>query len=228
MRSGGSKTLEIEVLAVGDARVAILPAVRGLVAEGERVRRGIDEVAPKAIALTVGREELAALEAYDGSDHPPANWEEELYVAGLAQWGEVRKPPPCFVEAVRVAKERGLALRALDFNDEDYTEAYIRHVTAWDLIFHSRVEKKARDHAFTATTPEEFVLEFDAIVADPEGYATLERARERHFAKRIAKLARNHPSLLAVVERERASGVRAALDAEGGNPALRPSPAREK
>lgn len=176
------------------------------------MRRAIEETEPEAVALTVGREDLAALQEYDGSEHPPGNWEEELYVAGLAQWGDVRKPPPCYVEAVRAAKERDLALRALDFNDEDYTDKYVTYVTAWDLIFHTRLEKKARKHAFRAETPEAFVLEFDAYVNDPEGYIELEKSREKHIAARIRKLAAKHASLLAVVELERAAGVRKLLD----------------
>ncbi len=198
-------------LNVGDARLFFLPAIRGLASEGERVRRAIEEVQPEAVGLTVGREDLAALESYDGNEHPPANWEEELYVAGLSAWGEVRKPPPCFVEAVRLAKERGLVLRALDFNDEDYTEKYVELVTAWDLLGHTRLHKQAAKHRWEATTPEEFVLEFDRFVSDPEGYVALERARERHIAHRLAKLARKHATLLAVIEYERAAGVEEAL-----------------
>ena len=195
----------------GEGRVGLLPAIRGLVSEAEHVRRVIEAFCPEAIAITVGREDLAALQAYDGSDFPPANWEEELYVAGLAEWGEVRKPPPCFVEAVRLAQANNLPLRALDFNDEDYTEKYVNLVTAWDLLGHTRLEKKVRTHGFASTTPEEFVVEFDRFVNDPEGYVALEKARERHIAARIVKLVRKHRSLLAVVEYERAAGVRSLL-----------------
>jgi len=198
----------VEELALGAARVAFLPVVRGLVSEGERVLQAIEQVAPKAVALTVGKEDLESLLGYDGTDVEPANWEEELYVAGLSHWGAVRKPPPCFLEAVRGARERGISVRALDLNDEDYTEAYIEYVTAWDLLGHTRLQKKAEKHVFTATTPEEFVLEFDDFVNDPEGYVRLEQAREKHIARRIAKLARRHEPLLALVEYERAAGVR--------------------
>ena len=65
-------------------------------------------------------------------------------------------------------------------------------------------------HGFVATTPEEFVV--DRFVYDPEGYVALERARERHIAARIKKLARKHRALLAIVEYERAPGVRLFLD----------------
>src|SRR2546426_8182175 len=136
-----------------------------------------------------------------------------MYVLGLQQWGEVRKPPPCFLEAVREAAARGLSVRALDFNDEDYTDAFTANVGTLDLLWHTRLEKKAREHPFTATTPEEFVLEFDALVTDPQGYVRLEEARERHIAARIAKLASKHMGLLALVEYERAAGVRTLLDA---------------
>ncbi|MEK6851226.1 MAG: hypothetical protein AABY30_01665, partial [Candidatus Thermoplasmatota archaeon] len=161
----------MEVFTLGEARVAFLPVVRGLVPEGERVRRTIEELSPEAVALTVGREELETLIAYDGADHPPANWEEEVYVAGLEAWGPVKKPPPCFVEAVRAAKERGVPLRALDFNDEDYTEEYVNRIGTVDLLIHTRLEKKVAKHRWTATTPEEFVMEFDGLVNDPEAYA---------------------------------------------------------
>src|SRR3990170_8102272 len=114
----------MDVWTMGESRVSFLPVIRGLVHEGARVRQVIAEVRPEAVALTVGREELEVLRSYDGSEAPPANWEEEMYIAGLQQWGEVRKPPPCFVEAVRAAQEQEIAVRALDFNDEDYTEAF--------------------------------------------------------------------------------------------------------
>jgi len=204
----------MEVLTFGEARVTFVPAIRGLVSEGERVRRAVEEASPEAVAVTVGREDLESLIVYDGSDHPPANWEEELYVAGLEQWGAVRKPPPCFVEAVRGARERGIPTRALDFNDEDYTEQYVTRIGTLDLLWHTRLEKKAREHRWLATTPEEFVLEFDRVVNDPEAYVALEAARERHIAKRIAKLVGKHRSLLAVVEYERALGVRTLLGAD--------------
>lgn len=202
----------MDVLAWGDSRVLVLPVIRGLVPEGERVRAAVEESRPEALALTVGREDLDGLLAYDGAEHPPANWEEEVYVAGMAQWGVVRKPPPCFVEGIRAAKAQGIAVRALDFNDEDYTEQYISCIGTLDLLFHTRLEKKVREHRWAAESPEEFVLEFDRLVNDPEGFVKLERARERHIAKRIAKLAGKHRSLLAVVEYERAPGVRALLD----------------
>jgi hypothetical protein len=209
--SGGSSTAELAVETTGGHRLAIMAAVRGLVSEGDRVRRAVEEFAPEAVAVAVGREDLVGLESHDGTDYPPANWEEEMYVAGLSEWGEVRKPPPCFLEAVRAAKARGLLIRALDFNDEDYTEAYVTYVGTVDLLFHTRLEKKARTHRFTAATPEAFVVEFDTFVNDPEGYVLLERARERHIARRIAKLAAKHGSLLAIVDYERATGVRAQL-----------------
>src|SRR3990170_1805293 len=208
----------MDAVTLGESRVAFLPVVRGLVREAERVRFAIEEAAPEAVAMTVGREDLDGLAAYDGAEAEPANWEEEMYVAGLRQWGEVRKPPPCFVEAVRAARERGIAIRALDFNDEDYTEAFTATIGTLDLLWHTRLEKKAREHGFTATTPEEFVLEFDTLVNDPEAYLRLEQARERHIAKRIAKLAGKHRSLLALVEYERAAGVRVLLGAPSTTP----------
>jgi len=57
------------------------------------------------------------------------------------------------------------------------------------------------------------VVEHDRFVNDPEGYVALERARERRIAAQIRKLTGKHRSLLAVVDYERAGGVRGLLAA---------------
>src|SRR2546422_10749556 len=104
----------MDVVALGGCRVHVMPVVRGLVSESEAVRAAFSEARPDAVALSIGREEIEALRAHPGGSVPPDNLEEEVYVRGLSRFGEVRKPPPCFVEALAAATERGVPLPPLD------------------------------------------------------------------------------------------------------------------
>src|SRR6266511_3478982 len=96
----------MDVVALGGCRVHLMPVVRGLVSEAGRVRAAFSEVGPEAVALSISREELEGLRAFKGGNAQPDNPEEEVYVNGLGRYGEVRKPPPCFVEAAASARDR--------------------------------------------------------------------------------------------------------------------------
>ena len=197
----------MEFVTVGESRIAILSAIRGLVSEGERVRAAIHEVQPEAVGLSVGREDLEGLIAYEGGDHEPANWEEELYVAGLRQWGDVRKPPPCFVEALAAAAERGTAVHPLDLDEEQYSTLYVSVVSTVDILLSNARQGRLQRWTSKAGTPEAFVREWDARVNGSEGYRRLQAEREAFIARRIRQLASRYGALLALVEVERADGV---------------------
>ena len=189
----------------------LLKVIKGLQSERASVRHAIEESNPKLLALSISEEELDALMKYDGEDVPPSNYEEAIYMENLARFGEVLKPPPCFVEARDIARESGLRIEALDLNNEDFTEAYVNNVSTFEMMSLSFVEKRLRRRVFKSTTPEGFVLEFDAAVNAREGFKRLEKTREQHMALRLSQMAAECPLTLALVELERAAGVRRAL-----------------
>ncbi len=194
-----------------DHRIYLLPVVRGLERERAPVRKAIEGSPAKVIALSISREELDALKQYDGGEVLPSNYEEDVYMENLARFGEAKKPPPCFVEARDLARERDLRIESLDLNNEAFTEAYVNNISTFEMMSMSLYEKRLRRRKFKSATPEEFVLEFDAAVNAREGFKRLERAREEHMALRLSRLARESPATLALVELERASGVKRAL-----------------
>ena len=196
---------------LGDASVRILPVVRGLPSETPLVARTIDETAPTTVALSIGPEELQTLRAYDGPALEPENFEEEVYVAGLSAWEAPMKTPPCFTEAIRVADRRGLRLEALDMDEFTYTENYVACVSTLEVVFQGRLEKKLRQKRFSSKTPQDFVLEWDATVNGPPGFARLQARRENHMASRLREIAGAGGIVLAVIEVERVKGVLAAL-----------------
>src|SRR2546428_12317838 len=112
----------MDVVAIGGCRVHLMPVVRGLVSEADRVRAVFSEVHPEAVAISIGREELEGLRSHSGENVPPDNPEEEAYVRGLARFGVVCKPPACFVEAAAAAGEEAGPLHPLDRAAAQYSD----------------------------------------------------------------------------------------------------------
>jgi len=197
---------------LGNASVRILPVVRGLPSETSVVARAIEDAKPAIVAMSIGPEELETLRAYDGPNLEPENFEEEVYVAGLSAWEPPIKPPPCFKEAIRIGDKRGLRLEALDMDENTYTENYVDCVSALEVVFQGRLERKLRKKRFQAKTPAEFVLAWDATVNGSPGFARLQTRRETHIASRLREIS-GHGDVLALIELERVRGVLAALRA---------------
>ena len=198
---------------LGDASVTILSVVRGLPSETSVVANAIETADPTIVALSIGPEELQTLRYYDGGPLEPENFEEEIYVAGLSAWEAPVKPPPCFSEAIRIADRRGSRLEAIDMDEVTYTENYVECVSTLELIFQGRLERKLAKKRFAATTPRDFVLEWDAEVNGSPGFARLQSRREAYMAARLREVAASGGPVLAVVEVERVKGVQAALRA---------------
>lgn len=197
-------------------RLMIVGAVRGLVSEGERVEELIQKEMPDVIGLAISKEGLTAmrehLERNETNDAPLENMEEEVYVAGLEAFGEVRKPPPCFSRAVTIAKKNNILIETLDMDDEQYTNAFCRNISTLEMMSLGRCGRRMARHAFTAATPEDFVMEFDSIANRSKGFKRLEKEREEHMALKISELAGKYEDVLAIVELERSTGISNALN----------------
>ncbi len=196
---------------LGVASVNILSVVRGLPSETTTVADAIRTTNPNVVALSIGPEELQTLRVYHGGPLEPENFEEEIYVAGLSAWEPPTKPPPCFTEAIRIADKRGARLEALDMDEVTYTENYVNCVSGLEVVFQGRLERRLRKKRFQATTPRDFVIEWDAEVNGPPGFAQLQARREAYMAARLRELATSGESVLAVIEVERVKGVLADL-----------------
>jgi hypothetical protein len=197
----------MDVVAIGGCRVHVMPVVRGLASESDRVMAAFSEVAPEAAAISIGREELEGLKAHSGENVPPENVEEEVYVRGLSRFGEVRKPPPCFVAALAASTERGIPLHPLDMDDEQYSSTYVACVSTVDILLANAREGRLRRWETRAGTAEDFVRDWDAVVNQSAGFRKLVAEREGFLARRVRQLAPRYGVLLALVDVERANGV---------------------
>jgi len=197
----------MDAVVLGGCRVHLMPVVRGLALESERVRAAFDEIRPEGVAVSLGREELETLKGYSGGDAPPDNLEEEVYVRGLSRFGVVRKPPPCFVAVIAASGERGVPVHPLDMDDEQYTNVYLAAVSTVDILLANARQGKLRKWVSEAGTAADFVREWDALVNASAGYQKLVAERESFLARRLRQLAPRYAVLLALVDVERADGV---------------------
>lgn len=201
----------MEEVRLGGATLAVLPVVRGLPSDGQRVVEALGAWRPDLVALTLSPEELDALRVYRGGNMEPDTTEDEAYVAGLSVWEEPEMPPPCFVQAVRAATDRKIRLEAVDMDESTYTDAYTEYVSTMELILQGRLENRLLKKRFNVSTPQEFAIAWDAEVNRTVGFARLQKEREKFIASRLKDLAEGSTRILAVIEVERVRGVLAAL-----------------
>ena len=198
--------------------ILIMGCVRGLASEGEVVVEAILKHKPEAVGISISKESLQAMAQHFGAGGElpePANFEEEMYIEGISQYGDVIRPPPCFSEAWKMAEKEGAELKALDMDDEHFTSAFCKHISGLEIIRQGRCNKKWARHAFVANNPKEFVLEWDRMINWLPGYMNLENAREEWIAKGISKLSEENDIVLTVIEYERLAGVKKSLDKLG-------------
>ncbi|NLK26411.1 MAG: hypothetical protein GX307_07565 [Euryarchaeota archaeon] len=196
----------IEVRA-DNAKIVILPVIKGLVADGDAAARAIREALPDAVGVSLSREELAALRDKSVYDDYEMGTLEKVYAERLSEFGEVELPSPCFVSALDTCVELCIPIIPLDMNDVDFTEAYCECVKATDIVRESFFTRRARRSRFDLTSPQAFVQDWDRKVNRSRGFHELERLREEHMAMALRKMTRKYHNILAVVEAERADGV---------------------
>ena len=196
------------------SQILLIGAVRGLISEGDRVKNIFEQFKPNIIGISTSKEAVKAMAEHiaTNSEIPePANQEEDMYIEGLEEFGEVVRPPPCYSEAWKLANKNNIPIKGLDMDDEHFTAAFCKYVSTIDMVRQGRCEKKWARHLFIAETPEDFVLEWDSVINWLPGYQALEKAREEWIAKGISILTKKYDKILIVVELERLAGIQSFL-----------------
>jgi hypothetical protein len=199
---------------IGDCEVRILPVIRGLTSEGDRVRRAILDFRPATLALSISPEELSALRSHDGEPLEPlcGTVEENVYESGLGRFGEVERPPRCFTSAVNASGDVGAKVVGVDLTEEEFTRSYVALVSGWDYVRRALGKGSFERAKFDFSSPEAFVLDWDGRLRRVKGFDMLEKRREARIARGIEELAPRASRLMAIVELERAEGVVSQLD----------------
>ena len=210
----------IQSIRIEPATLYLVPVVKGLVSEGEKVSQAYDEVLPDAIAVSISHEDLGGLRRREDYDRYEPSDLEIIYQAFLERFGEVRLPPPAYVRGLELSEEHGTTIIPVDMNEVLYTDTYCAMVRTGDMIRESFFTRRATRKSYDLSSPEAFVRSWDRRVNRAKGFQELERARENHMAETLRRLCGRYERILTVVECERSDGVVASLKVEGaGNQA---------
>jgi hypothetical protein len=193
-------------LSVGRCRVDILPVVNGLVSEADKVREAYGRY--EAYAASLGIEEIVAIKHREEIEVAQELGEIDMvYVYHLSNFGEVESPAPAFCELIDLCSKDSAEVIPLDMNNEEFTEMYVKTVTALEFVKEHRLAKKGMKRSFDMTSPEAFAISWDNYLNGVRGYGRVSRKREEHIASQIIDTAVYRETLLAVVEAERVYNV---------------------
>lgn len=192
----------MQKIKINGSQVFVLPVIKGLVSEAEKVRNAITEIKPVAIGISISKEELEGLRAYQGEEIELSDLE-EAYRLGLEEFGEVQLPPPCYLEALKVSDELGIPLIPIDMNEDLFSDRYCELIGGMELVKESFFTHRLAKKKFDMESAESFVIDYDRKVNGGKGISTLNREREGHMAMALRDLAPGHRDILCVVELER-------------------------
>ncbi len=195
-------------------RISILPIIKGLHSEYERVKSQIDGDYD-CVAVTLSIEDIEMFSTMDPNElvYDPSDFD-AVYAHFLGQFGEVDVPVPAFKAVVDACGELGIKPIPLEMCDEEFTSAYCECVKVWDMLKERRLLKKAMKRGFDMTSPETFLKGWDAMAMSMKGHCALTLRREEHMAKELFDLTNYKKSILAIVEYERVDGLLQELGAK--------------
>jgi len=173
-------------------RLYIFGGVKGLVRDGDELRKELLEKRPDIIFITISPEQVEGMKDFiedpfevDLSDY------EILYGINLANYGEVMTPSPVYIEATKYCKENNVEMIGLDMEEGEYQILYSKYIKTTDLLRHSMRKKKVSRFKFDQQTPEEFVEAWNRAV-DLKSFKKVNAAREEYIINRIDDLLKEY------------------------------------
>ena len=199
---------------VNGCRVDILPVVKGLVSEYDKVKNAAGN-GYDTYAVSLGKEDIVAVGLREELKE-----EQELedidivYLHYLGNFGDTDVPSPAFSALVDVCNDLSVPVLPLDMDEESYSNVYCNIIKTLELLREGRLARKALKKKFDMTSAEAFAVSWDGWVNDTKGFRELTRLREKYMANRIKMLSKDSKRMLAVVETERINGIMAILNGD--------------
>jgi hypothetical protein len=193
-------------------RVDILPVVKGLVSEYDRVKDAVNE-SYDAFAVSLGKEDILAVGLRKELEDQEIEDLDIVYLHYLSTFGETDVPAPAFSALVDACSDISRPVAPLDMDEESYSKIYCDLISTFELLREGRKARKAMKKSFDMSSAESFVLSWDAFVNSSKGFRELTKLREKYMANRIKLLTKDSERLLAVIEAERINGIVSVLEA---------------
>lgn len=193
---------------IGDCKFDLIPIIKGLVSEKDKVIQALDSKTYDATAVALGAEDITAISKRDEIEGEFESSDLDTVYSGLlTQFGNIDMPDPAFTTLIDICKDRDIPVIPLDMTDEEYTQLYCETVSTVEFLREKRLIKKALKNKFDTSSPESFVTEWDALVNHLSGYAKMSKYREEYMAGQIKDIANYRKNVLLLIEYERVSGV---------------------
>ncbi len=192
---------------IGECNFDIIPAVKGLISEKEKVIGALDAKEYDAAAVALGAEDIQAITRRDEiqGEFEPSDLD-VVYSGILAEFGPIDMPDPASTVLIDECGKRNIPVIPLDMTDEEYTQLYCETVSTVEFLREKHIIKKALKNKFDKSSPEKFAVEWDSLVNHLKGYAMMSRYREQHMAEQIKDISKYRKNVLVVIEYERVKG----------------------
>ena len=193
---------------IGDCDIDIIPIIKGLVSEREKVIEALSKKEYETAGVSWGIEEIEAVRKRDEiTGDNETNDIDIIYLYKLKEFGDVDMPDPAFTYVVDEFSKKGISVIPLDMADQEFAEAYCNEVSTLDFLRENKIVKKMMKREFTTSSPEEFMMEWDSLINEVKGYRKMNKVKERFVAEQIMDLAKYRRSALVLVEYERYEGI---------------------
>ncbi|BAB59435.1 TVG0303941 [Thermoplasma volcanium GSS1] len=159
-------------------KITLFGGIKGLVRDGEELKRDLYEVRPEIIYIVLTQEQIDGLNNFlkDPFELSLSDYE-IIYGLHLSAYGEVMTPPPIYIEAIKYANETGTTLVPLDVPEKEYSDYYSKNVGFLDLLRNSLRKKRIMKMEFGDKTPEDFVEKWDAVMHKVKGIERVDTFR---------------------------------------------------
>ncbi|MEM1514000.1 MAG: hypothetical protein QXW78_02815 [Candidatus Thermoplasmatota archaeon] len=198
------------MIEINGKKVYLLPVIRGLAGEGEKVKNLFYEINPDCIAITIADEDLKLVGKKIEATSMPAEW--QYYLIHLSRYGEITIPSQDITVADEISKKENVPLIAVDMNDDEYMEKFVEYISLFSLIRYSRKIKRLAKKKFNAKNAEEFVVMWEKELTAIKSFKRLEEEREDTIVKKILDLCNKYEKLLVIVPFEKYESISIKLE----------------
>lgn len=202
-------------LRIGDCDIDIIPIIKGLVSEKQKVVDALSSKNYETAGVCWGIEEIEAVRRRaEITGDNETNDLDIVYLYKLKTFGDVDMPDPSFTYIVDEFSKKDVAVIPLDMSDDEFAEAYCNEVSTLDFLKENKIIRKAMKKEFSTSSPEEFITEWDALINEVKGYRKMNLVKERFVASQIRDIAKYRRNALVLVDYERFEGIMSILEEE--------------
>ena len=194
-------------------RLDIIPIIKGLVSEKEKVVEALSKNDYETAGVSWGIEEIEAVKRRaEITGDNETNDIDVVYLYKLKSFGDVDMPDPAFTYVVDEFSKKGVSVIPLDMSDDEFAEAYCKEVSTWDFLKENKIVAKAMKKEFTTSSPENFIMEWDSLINEIKGYRKMNALKEEFIAQQILDITKYRKNALILVDYERSERIISLLE----------------